>query len=47
MKETRPEAGETVMSCPSLEECQADPLAFNRVTMLMYRESPTRAAAAC
>ena len=39
MKETRPEACETVIELPSLEECQADPLAFNRVTMLMYRES--------
>jgi uncharacterized radical SAM protein YgiQ len=31
--------GENVIALPSLAECRADPLKFNRVTLLMYRES--------
>jgi uncharacterized radical SAM protein YgiQ len=37
-KEQVPE-GDHVEVLPSLEECRRDPLAFNRVTLLMYRES--------
>ncbi len=37
-KEPVPE-GEHVVALPSLAECRADPLRFNRVTLLMYRES--------
>jgi len=31
--------GDDVVEMPSLEECRDDPIAFNRATMLMYRES--------
>ncbi len=31
--------GEDVVELPSLEACRADPLAFNRATLLLYRES--------
>lgn len=31
--------GDAVEEIPSLAECKADPLAFNRVTLVMYRES--------
>ena len=37
-KDTIPE-GDDVIDMPSLEECKKDPLAFNRSTLLMYRES--------
>jgi len=37
-KDALPEGGEFI-SLPSLEECRADPLAFNEVTKVMYRES--------
>ena len=37
-KDTIPE-GEDVIEMPSLEDCKTDPLAFNRSTLLMYRES--------
>ncbi len=37
-KEPTP-AGDDVIALPSLAECRADPLVFNRVTLLMYRES--------
>jgi len=37
-KDPVPEADE-VVELPSLEECRSNPLAFNRVTMHMYRES--------
>ena len=37
-KDTLPE-GDDVIAMPSLEECRKDPLAFNRCTLLMYRES--------
>ena len=32
-------AGDDVIELPTLDECRADPLAFNRVTLHMYRES--------
>ncbi len=32
-------SGEQVIALPSLEDCRADPLLFNRVTLWMYRES--------
>ncbi|MCB9683311.1 MAG: YgiQ family radical SAM protein [Alphaproteobacteria bacterium] len=32
-------AGDDVIEVPSLDECRDDPLAFNRLTLLMYRES--------
>jgi uncharacterized radical SAM protein YgiQ len=37
-KDTLPD-GPDVIEMPSLDECRKDPLAFNRCTMLMYRES--------
>ena len=37
MKTPRPEM--PVIEAPSFEQCVADPAAFNRLTMLMYRES--------
>jgi uncharacterized radical SAM protein YgiQ len=35
----QPPEGKDIIELPSLEACRADPLEFNRVTMLMYRES--------
>jgi uncharacterized radical SAM protein YgiQ len=37
-KETPPE-GDNVVEVPSLAECRADPIAFNQLTVHMYRES--------
>lgn len=34
-----PPSGDNVVELPDLKECRRDPLAFNRVTKLMYRES--------
>jgi uncharacterized radical SAM protein YgiQ len=36
---TTPVPDAPVMEVPSFEECVADPLAFNRLTLLMYREA--------
>ena len=38
-KDSPPELGPDVIEAPSLEECKRDPAAFNRTTVLMYRES--------
>lgn len=32
-------SGDRVIEVPTFEECASDPLAFNRLTLLMYRES--------
>ena len=44
MKTPRPEM--KVVEAPSFEQCVADPAAFNRLTMLMYRESNPHCAEA-
>ncbi len=44
MKTPRPQM--KVVEAPSFEECVADPLAFNRLTVLMYRESNPQCAEA-
>ncbi len=38
-KEAPPPVGDEVIELPTLDECRADPLQFNRVTVWMYRES--------
>ena len=36
---TAPPSGPDIITLPSLDECKADPAAFNQLTVLMYRES--------